>query len=1004
MAHAVFTNNARTTLSGSLTNVATSASVVDGSVFPAPTGGDYAYLTIEEGVLVEIVKLTARSTNTLTITRAQDGTTAQAFTAAAAVSLRLPRVVLNEFQTAIDAKLNSSAVSAFGGTLIVDADASAARTTLGLGTAAVKNTGTSGDAVPLLNAANTFSAAQTVSARLRISNGTSDALSLFQGSSGAELIFKHTDSGLSAFRAADFLWSADGSAPIKIGEIDASGVHLTSGKSYRVNGSTVWHAGNGGAGSGLDADLLDGIQGAGYARNGGSTTADLNTIVTSGMWRLEGSNANLPSGAAYGQLIVSRGSDTILQIASDYQGQHLYFRNGNGSDVGGSGAYSAWRTIWHSGNFDPATKANLSGATFTGALNIDGAPGWNPGIFNVRSGTLGGTATNTSTISTMRVMSGNEDKIVFDAIRNTTGVNWDTASLRIRRMVDVSNHNFLEFANNGTFIGWGATRRVGIYDTSANAMDIVGKLNMTSAMGVSRSTIDWNFTQSGLTIWNIDNTPLSLGTTGVNRMQISATGIITLGTQAPQSTALAGMRVNGNNFEWGHTNTAGYHATLGAEVGTGAPFIALGAEAGTNNNTYRTRGRGATILRSDNGAFSISTLASTNADNQSLVDRFGIDNTTVYVKHTTGDRSHLFRDGYLDTANLANSLWAVFDARALSYNLRNPSSAVLLSVDSVGTTTVGGGFWNRSANNLNTLGSGGYRSGFLTLDPSTTGAPTTDWQNAIKSMGTHWNYPNEYSFELSHPFFADDLYVRRTANGFNQGWRKVLTNSNAQAASGSAASPTFSFESDVNTGMYSAGADALGFSTGGVNRLTIASDGDAAFTGRITGRPTVGSNVNTNNDTGSLSVRSDSSNAASISFHRTGAFAINMGVGTDNVFRIGGWSASSNCLQMDASGNLTMLGNVTAYSDERLKTNIETLDPLKVFEMRGVSFTKEGKQGSGVIAQEIQKVAPELVNDELEYLSVAYGNISGYLIEGVKFLKEKIEALEAEITELKKAR
>ena len=51
-----------------------------------------------------------------------------------------------------------------GRALIDDADASAQRTTLGLGTAAVKNTGASGDAVPLLNAANTWGATQTFSA------------------------------------------------------------------------------------------------------------------------------------------------------------------------------------------------------------------------------------------------------------------------------------------------------------------------------------------------------------------------------------------------------------------------------------------------------------------------------------------------------------------------------------------------------------------------------------------------------------------------------------------------------------------------------------------------------------------------------------------------------------------------------------------------------------------------------------------------------------------------
>ena len=47
--------------------------------------------------------------------------------------------------------------------------------------------------------------------------------------------------------------------------------------------------------------------------------------------------------------------------------------------------------------------------------------------------------------------------------------------------------------------------------------------------------------------------------------------------------------------------------------------------------------------------------------------------------------------------------------------------------------------------------------------------------------------------------------------------------------------------------------------------------------------------------------------------------------------------------------------------------------------MRGVSFTKDGEDGSGVIAQELEKVAPELVHDGEEYKSVAYGNITGGL-------------------------
>lgn len=111
--------------------------------------------------------------------------------------------------------------------------------------------------------------------------------------------------------------------------------------------------------------------------------------------------------------------------------------------------------------------------------------------------------------------------------------------------------------------------------------------------------------------------------------------------------------------------------------------------------------------------------------------------------------------------------------------------------------------------------------------------------------------------------------------------------------------------------------------------------------------------------------------------------------GTGNV----GISTSSPSEKLNVSGNILATGNITAYSDERLKSDVETLDGSKVYEMRGVSFTKDGEASSGVIAQELQKVAPELVNDSGEYLSVAYGNLVGYLIEAVKELKAEIEEL-----------
>lgn len=102
---------------------------------------------------------------------------------------------------------------------------------------------------------------------------------------------------------------------------------------------------------------------------------------------------------------------------------------------------------------------------------------------------------------------------------------------------------------------------------------------------------------------------------------------------------------------------------------------------------------------------------------------------------------------------------------------------------------------------------------------------------------------------------------------------------------------------------------------------------------------------------------------------------------------------------MDNSGNWTATGNVTAYSDERLKSNIQTIEGAvdTVKALRGVTFEKDGKASLGVIAQEVQKVLPEVVVEGEEYLSVAYGNIVGLLIEAIKEQQNQIDELKAKL-------
>lgn len=99
------------------------------------------------------------------------------------------------------------------------------------------------------------------------------------------------------------------------------------------------------------------------------------------------------------------------------------------------------------------------------------------------------------------------------------------------------------------------------------------------------------------------------------------------------------------------------------------------------------------------------------------------------------------------------------------------------------------------------------------------------------------------------------------------------------------------------------------------------------------------------------------------------------------------------------TGQFTAANNVTAYSDARLKEDIKPISAAlaKVMDMRGVTFSYKdtGNRGAGVVAQEVQQILPEVVyEDDSGYLHVAYGNMVSVLIEAIKEMAIRIEALE----------
>lgn len=73
---------------------------------------------------------------------------------------------------------------------------------------------------------------------------------------------------------------------------------------------------------------------------------DLDAVVESGFYRLMTGHAHAPKAnpCNYGQMIVSRGIDTVAQIIFDYHG-HGFFRSGNPNNAGGGGQYSEWSQL-----------------------------------------------------------------------------------------------------------------------------------------------------------------------------------------------------------------------------------------------------------------------------------------------------------------------------------------------------------------------------------------------------------------------------------------------------------------------------------------------------------------------------------------------------------------------------------------------------------------------------------------------------------------------------------
>lgn len=287
----------------------------------------------------------------------------------------------------------------------------------------------------------------------------------------------------------------------------------------------------------------------------------------------------------------------------------------------------------------------------------------------------------------------------------------------------------------------------------------------------------------------------------------------------------------------------------------------------------------------------------------------------------------------------------------------------------------------------------------ITINPNQSGvAYTAVLNDALSAIDTcHAGTGAPTQEVLAGKFWLDTNGASPILKIYNSGWKSLFTVGSSNVSMSINA---------VTTSTLNSTTSVLGVMSGSSLSVTGAISGTSLNVG--TGNLTAGA--------ASVSSLSSSGSVSGASAQFTGNITTTTGkVITDTIDNYSGSDVTITanlalgtntitCGTITSSGTVTASGNVTAFSDERLKTDIKTIDNSleKVQKMRGVYYTKDNDKNIGVIAQEVEKVVPELVyTHENGLKSVAYGNMVGLLLEAIKEQQNQIDALKEEIKELK---
>jgi hypothetical protein len=366
MAQALFANNAFSLLASGISDVATSMAVTggEGALFPNPTGGNYFYATlIDTSNNLEIVKCTARSTDTLTIVREQESTTGRAFVAGDRIELRLTAAGIVEADGYVAPEDESTDTSCFPLFVVSATGAQTTKTgtnlTFNSNTGALVSTlydGIIGSVTPAAGSFSTITGSGIVSI-----DDTTDTTS---GTSGSV----HTDGGVGIAKKL----YVGGTAKV-VGVLTAGDDIVSDTDSTDDLGTTSVRWAN----IFVDAaTVTDNVTiGGNLTVNGTTTTLDTTNLVLSDLL-IELANGATGSAVNDSGIIIERGDDANIFIGWDESADKVAF-----ATTSGTGATA--------GNLS-LTDAQITaaGATFSGTSSNLGAVT----TIDINGGTIDGTA------------------------------------------------------------------------------------------------------------------------------------------------------------------------------------------------------------------------------------------------------------------------------------------------------------------------------------------------------------------------------------------------------------------------------------------------------------------------------------------------------------------------------------------------------------------------------------------------------------------------------------